>query len=155
MHEAKCTQPRQKVPGTWRRANDANLAAPWALVGYFLDPVLFEMLAKSARLQLPAEPFHVPRWRQASLLSFTLESPPCHAGWAPGIPMAHGLPSADLVASAKWLVRALLTVHPGAAHPEWPELGEALPVGSHSPCWLHSCPDETPERLADWLEHTS
>ena len=39
VHEAKCTQPRQRDPGAWRRANDANLAVPWALIGYFLDPV--------------------------------------------------------------------------------------------------------------------
>ena len=104
------------------------------------------MLAKTARLQLPADPFHVPRWRQASLLSFTL-----NLHYVMRV-------SAELVASAKWLVRALLTEHPGAAHPslpEWPQLGEALPGGSHSPCWLHSCPEETPTRLADWLaEHT-
>ena len=170
VHEAKCTQPRQQDAGTWRRANDAHLAAPWALIGYFLDPVLFEMLAKSAHLQLPAEPFHVPRWRQASLLSFTLEvhhvmrvghleSPmvwrsllypsPARLPLPWGVtqlplPTPHDLPSADLVTSAKWLVRALLAVHPGAVRPslpEWPELGEALPVGSHSPCWLRSCPD--------------
>ena len=73
------------------------------------------------------------------------------------LPMPHDLPSADMMATAKWLVRVLLTVHPGedASLPEWPGLGEALPVGSHSPCWLHSCRDETPEQLADWLaEHT-
>ena len=74
VHEAKCTRPWQKNPGAWRRANDANLAAPLALVGYFLDLVLFEMLANTSRLQLPSEPFHVPRWRQASLLSFTLSA---------------------------------------------------------------------------------
>ena len=183
LHETKCTQLWHKDPRAWRRANDANLAAPWALVGYFLDPVLFEMLANSC-LQLPAEPFHVPRWRQASLLSFTLsvhhvmrvgrlESPmvwrsllypsPARLPLAWGVtqlplPIPHDLPSADMVASAKWLVRALLTLHPGDAHPtlpEWSGLGEALPTGSHSPCWLHFCPNETPELLADWLaEHS-
>ena len=60
--------------------------------------------------------------------------------------MPHDLPSADMMASAKWLVRALLTVHPGAARPSLPDWPR--------PCWLHSCPDETPEQLADWLaEH--
>ena len=158
MHEAKCPQPRQKDPGAWRRANDANLAAPWALVHYFLDPVLFEMLANSSRLQLPSEPFHVPRWRQASLLNFTLnvhhvvrvghlESPmvwrsllypsPARLPLAWGVtqlplPMPHDLPSADMMASAKWLVRALLTLHPGAAHPTLP--GVAWPWRGATPC---------------------
>ena len=58
------------VAATCQRGPSASLLEP---IRYFLDPVLFEMLAKSARLQLPAEPFHVPRWRQASLLHFTLE----------------------------------------------------------------------------------
>ena len=56
VHEAKCTQPAQKDLGSRQRAREAHLAASWALIGYFLDPVLFEMLAKSARLQLPDEP---------------------------------------------------------------------------------------------------
>ena len=139
------------------------------------------MLANTSRLQLPSEPFHVPRWRQASLLSFTLsvhhvtrvghlESPmvwhsllypsPARLALAWGVtqlplPMPHDLPSADMVASAKWLVRALLTSHPHPTLPEWPGLGEALPTGGHSPGWLHSSPNETPEQLADWLaEHT-
>ena len=139
------------------------------------------MLAAFARLQLPIEPFHVPRWRQASLLQFTLnvhhvmrvghlESPmvwcsllypsPARLPLVWGItqlplPMPHDLPTAELVASAKWLVRALLTEHPGAAHsslPEWIQLGEALPGGSQSPGWLRSCAEETPARIAAWLD---
>ena len=59
--------------------------------------------------------------------------------------------------SAKWLVCVLLTEHLGAVHPflpEWAELGEVLPGGGQSPCWLHSCAEKIPERLADWLaEH--
>ena len=51
------------------------------------------------------------------------------------LPIPHDLPTAELVASAKWLVRALLTENPGAAHPflpEWIQLGEAQPT---PPCW--------------------
>ena len=182
MHEAKCTQATQRDSGARQRAKEAHLAASWALIGYFLDPVLFEMLAASARLQLPNEPFHVPRWRQASLLHFTLnvhhvmrvghlESPmvwrsllyPSPARlplvWriTQLLPMPHDLPTAEVVESAKWLARALLTEHPGAAHPflpEWIELGEALPGGSQSPGWLRSCAEETSARIAAWLaEH--
>ena len=72
VHEAKCTQAKQRDPAARKRANEASIAAPWALLGYFLDPVLFEMLARTARLPLPAEPFHVPRWRQATMHTFTL-----------------------------------------------------------------------------------
>ena len=72
VHEAKCAQPKQRDPAARKRANEASIAAPWALLGYFLDPVLFEMLARTARLPLPAEPFHVPRWRQATMHTFTL-----------------------------------------------------------------------------------
>ena len=66
-------QPKQRDPAARKRANEASIAAPWALLGYFLDPVLFEMLARTARLPLPAKPFHVPRWRQATLHTFTLQ----------------------------------------------------------------------------------
>ena len=72
VHEAKCAQPKQRDPAARKRANEASIAAPWALLGYFLDPVLFEMLARTARLSLPTEPFHVPRWRQATMHTFTL-----------------------------------------------------------------------------------
>ena len=73
------------------------------------------------------------------------------------LPMPHDLPTAEVVESRKWLVRALLAANPGAARlslPEWIELGEALPDGSQSPGWLCSCAKETPVRIADWLaEH--
>ena len=82
--------------------------------------------------------FHVPRWREASLLHFTLnvhhvmhlESPmvwrsllyPSPARlplvWEITqlpLPMSHDLPTAEVVESAKWLVRALLTERPGCA----------------------------------------
>ena len=57
--------------------------------------------------------------------------------------MPHDLPSADMMASAKWLVRALLTVHPGVPRTQLSRSGLALGrryTGSHSPCWLHSSP---------------
>ena len=137
VHEAKCAQPKQRDPAARKRANEASVAAPWALIGYFLDPVLFEMLARTARLPLPAEPFHVPRWRQATMHTFTvyvhhvmrvghLASPmvwrsllyrsPARLPLAWGVtqlslPMPHDLPSPAMVASSKWLVRALLTLH--------------------------------------------
>ena len=50
--------------------------------------------------------------------------------------MPHDLPSPDMVASSKSLVRALLTLHaesPLAALPDLPGLEEALPIGSQSP----------------------
>ena len=55
VHEAKCVQPKQRDPAARKRANEASIAAPWALLGYFLDPVLFEMLARTARLS-PCSP---------------------------------------------------------------------------------------------------
>ena len=33
---------------------------------------------------------------------------------------------------------------------KWTKLGEALPGGGQSPCWLLSCAEEIPARLADW-----
>ena len=161
VHEAKCAQPKQRDPAARKRANEACIAAPWGLIGYFLDPVLFEMLARTARLSLPAEPFHVPRWREATMHNFTvyvhhvmrvghLASPmlwrsllypsPARLPLAWGVtqlalPMPHDLPSPDMVASSKWLVRALLTLHaesPLAALPDLPGLEEALPIGSLS-----------------------
>ena len=50
--------------------------------------------------------------------------------------MPHDLPSPAMVASSKWLVRALLTLHAGSSCPTLPDLpglGEALPSGSQSP----------------------
>ena len=97
MHEAKCTQATQRDSGARQRAKEAHLAAPWALIGYFFDPVLFEMLAASARLQLPNEPFHVPRWRQASLLHFTLN---VHHVRAPGITYGMAQPPVSVTGKA-------------------------------------------------------
>ena len=68
--------------------------------------------------------------------------------------MPHDPPSPDMVASSKWLVRALLTLHadsPLAALPDLPGLEEALPSGSQSSGWLTSCLSEVPEQLVDWL----
>ena len=70
------------------------------------------------------------------------------------LPMPHDLPSPDMVASSKWLVRALLTLHaesPLAALPDLPGLEEALPSGSQSPGWLASCRSEVPAQLVEWL----
>ena len=84
------------------------------------------MLARTARLPLPAEPFHVPRWRQATMHTFTLyvhhvmrvghlASPmvwrsllypsPARLPLAWGVtqlplPMPHDLPSPAMVASS-------------------------------------------------------
>ena len=70
------------------------------------------------------------------------------------LPMPHDLPSPDMVASSKWLVRALLTLHADsalAALPDLPGLKEALPSGSQSSGWLPSCLSEVAEQLVDWL----
>ena len=70
------------------------------------------------------------------------------------LPMPHDLPSPDMVASSKWLVRALLTLHadsPLAALPDLPGLEESLPSGSQSAGWLASCRSEVPDQLVDWL----
>ena len=72
-HEAHCLQAKQKDKHLWKTAHDANQAAPWGLTGYFLDPDHFQMLAHSARLQLPEEPLHIPTWRQAGCLTFHLQ----------------------------------------------------------------------------------
>ena len=50
-----------------------NSARSWGLTGHFLDPNLFQMLAHSARLQLPEQPLHIPTWRQAGCLTFHLQ----------------------------------------------------------------------------------
>ena len=70
------------------------------------------------------------------------------------LPMPHDLPSPAMVASSKWLVRALLTLQadsPLAAIPDLPGLEEALPSGSQSSGWLPTCLSEVPEQLTDWL----
>ena len=164
VHEAKCTQPQQRDPAARQRAREACNAAPWGLVGYFLDPALFKMLARTAQLSMPAEPFHAPRWREATMHNFTvyvhhvmrvghLASPmvwrsllypsPARLPLVWGVtqlplPMPHDLPSPAMVASSKWLVRALLTLQadsPLAALPDLPGLEEALPSGSQSSGW--------------------
>ena len=59
-----------------------------------------------------------------------------------------------MVASSKWLARALLTLHadsPLAALPDLPGLEEAVLSGSQSSGWLPSCLSEVPEQLVDWL----
>ena len=180
VHQALCHQPRQKDLGHRKKAQDAHLAAPWALEGYFLDPVLFEMLAKMSRLTLPDQPFHVPVWRRASLHTFTLrlhhvmrvghlESPmvwrsllypsPARLPLTWGItnfprPMPHDLPSYEMLQTATWLVRALLVTSAGHAVPTLavePLLEEALPLGSQSTAWLPLCPSAVPTQLVEWL----
>ena len=49
----------------------------------------------------------------------------------------------DMVASSKWLVRTLLTLHADSPL-------EALRSGSQSSGWLPSCLSEVPEQLVDW-----
>ena len=184
VHQALCHQPRQKDLGQRKMAQDAHLAAPWALEGYFLDPVLFEMLANMSRLTLPDQPFHVPVWRRASLHTFTLrlhhvmrvghlESPmvwrsllypsPARLPLTWGItsfprPMPHDLPSYEMLQTATWLVRALLVTSAGHAVPtlaEGPPHEEALPFGSQSTAWLPLCQSAVPEQLVEWLaEHS-
>ena len=51
----------------WKTAHDADQAAPWGLATVLLGPDLFQMLAHSARLQLPEQPLHILTWRQAGL----------------------------------------------------------------------------------------
>ena len=105
---------------------------------------------------MPVEPFHAARWREATMHNFTvyvhhvmrvghLASPmvwrsllyPSTArlplAWGVTqlpLPMPHDLLSPAMVASSKWLVRALLTLQadsPLAALPDLPGLEEALP----------------------------
>ena len=95
----------------WSRANDSNLAASWTFFG----------LTKSARLQLPSESFHASSFTLdvhhvmrvghlesmvwCSLLYFSPARLPL--AWDVTRPLIpRGLPSA-MMASAKWLVRAL------------------------------------------------
>ena len=42
VHEAKCTQATQRDSEARQRAKEAHLAASCTLIGYFLDPMLFE-----------------------------------------------------------------------------------------------------------------
>ena len=173
VHEAKCAQPKQRDPAARKRANEACIAAPWGLIGYFLDPVLFEMLARTARLSLPAEPFHVPRWREATMHNFTVYDTMCTMSCVWGtllppwsgypsparlplawgvtqlpLPMPHDLPSPDMVASSKCRP---CSESPLAALPDLPGLEEALPSGSQSPGWLASCRSKVPAQLVEWL----
>ena len=181
VNEAKCAQAKQRDPAARKRANEACIAAPWGLIGYFLDPVLFEMLARTARTlsacgALPRTSVEGSHHAQLHGLCA-----PCHARRAPCVlhsltqlalsvssktppsseavtqlllPMPHDLPSSDMVAFSKWLVRTLLTLHaesPLAALPDLPGLEEALSSGSQSPGWLASCRSEVLEQLVDWL----
>ena len=178
VHEAKCVQPQQCDPAARQRAREACNAASWGLVGHFLDPALLKMLARTAH-SLSAEPFHASRWREATMHNFTvyvhhvmrvghLASPiiwrsllypsPARLSLAWDVTqlplsMPHDLPSPAMVASSKWLVRALLTLQAESplALPDLPGLEEAPPSGSQSSGWLPSCPNEVPEQLADWL----
>ena len=163
VHETKCTQPQQRDPAARQRAREACNAAPWGLIGYFLDPALFEMLARTAQLSLPAEPFHAPRWREATMHDFTvsvhhvmrvghLASPmvwrsllypsPARLPLAWNVtqlplPMPHDLPSPKPRPA-----HTACRQPPGCS----PGLEEALPSGS----WLPSCLKEVPEQLVDW-----
>ena len=146
VHEAHCQQAKQKDRRLWKEAHDANQAAPWGLTGYFLDPELFRMLAQSSRLQLPSQPLHTPRWRQTGCLFFRMHlhhvrrvghlqpltawrsllyPSPARLPMTWGVtdlplPMPHDLPSPDLTATARWLVRALIGAEPAHASPSLP-----------------------------------
>ena len=174
-------QPKQRYPAAARkRTNEASIAAPWALIGYFLDPVLFEMLARTARLPLPAEPFHVPRRRQATMHTFTVYvHHVMHVGhlaspmvWRSLLyPPQQGSPLLGALRSSRFpclmTFRHLPWLHlpsglcgpcslymlraPFLLSRDLPGLEEALPIGSQSPGWLASCHSETPAQLVEWL----
>ena len=134
------------------------------------------MLARTARLSLPAEPFHVPRWREATMHNFTvyvhhvmrvghLASPMVWRSLlypSPArLPLAWGVTQLPLPMppfTRQWS-------HPPSglcgpcSHcmqkapwlPDLPGLEEALPSGSQSPGWLASCHSEVPAQLVEWL----
>ena len=133
VHEAHCQQAKQKDKQAWKKSHDAYQAAPFALTRYFLDPDLFQMLAHSARLQLPEQPLHIPSWRQAGCLTFHLRLshvlrvghlqplkawrsllypsparlPMCWGVTDLPLLTPHDLPSPALTDTARWLVRGL------------------------------------------------
>ena len=180
VHEAKCAQPKQRDPAARKRANEACIAAPWGLIGYFLDPVLYELLARTARLSLPgralprtsvAGSYHAQFSRSMCTMSCvwgTLRPP--WSGAACSIPLQQGSPLLGASRSSRFLcpmicrhqtwlhppsgLWALLSLHaesPLAAIPDLPGLWEALPSGSQSAGWLASCRSEVPEQLVEWL----
>ena len=136
-------QAKQKDRRLWKDAHDAHQAAPWGLTGYFLDPDLFQLLVHSSRLQLPAQPLHTPWWRQTGCLIFhmhlshvlrvghlqpltawrsLLYPSPARLPMSWGVtglplPMPHDLPSPDLTATARWLVRELIVAEADRAFP--------------------------------------
>ena len=181
VHEAKCVQPKQRDPAARKRANEASIAAPWALLRYFLDPVLFEMLARTAGCHCLLSPFmclggvKLPCTPLPSKCTMSCALGILRHLWsgaACSIPPQQGSPLLGVLHSSHFpclmishhltwfhppsglLVRALLTLHAGSSCPTLPDLpglGEALPIGSQMRGWLASCLSETPAQLVEWL----
>ena len=129
VHEAHCTQPRQKCPGAWRRANDANQAASMALIG--IQGCLNFCLARKSSLALRQKPMHVPRWRKAFVVSFALRLHMMRV-------LGH-LESPMGVACFTHLPPGFRTSDLGDAHPSMPDVasyGEASSSEDHFSSWL-------------------
>ena len=143
----------------------------------FLDPDLFQLLAHSARLQLPEQPLHIPLWRQTGCLTFHMQLshvlrvghlqplkawrsllypsparlPMCWGVTDLPLPMPHDLPSPDLLATARWLVRGLITIGADLANLPQPGEGGGLSIEGPPSAWTAALVRETPEQLAHWL----
>ena len=154
---------------------------PWGLTGYFLDPDLFRLLAHSARLQLPGQPLHIPRWRQVGCLTFHMQLshvlrvghlqpfkawrsllypsparlPMCWGVTELPLPMPHDLPSPELTATARWLVRGLITVGADPANLPQPGEGGRLSIEGPPPAWSSSRTGCLPTRWPTAVTFTS
>ena len=72
VHKSHCQPATAKDRTLWRRQLEANQSSPKGFTGYFLDPDLFQLIARGSRLQLPSIPFHAAHWRQPACLQFRL-----------------------------------------------------------------------------------
>ena len=67
------------------------------------------------------------------------------------LPIPHDLPSPDLIATARWLVRGLIAVDADRVNLTQPGEGGGLSVEGPPPAWTAALARETPEQLAHWL----
>ena len=67
------------------------------------------------------------------------------------LPMPHDLPSPDLTATARWLVRELIGAEADRAFPSSPGDGGGLSAEGPPPAWAAALARETPRQVAQWL----
>ena len=162
VHKSHCNPATAKDSTLWRRQQEENQASPKGFTGYFLDPDLFQLIARGSRLQLPNIPFHAAHWRQPACLRFRLlllasvmrvgqlqslaawrsllnpspsRLPLCWGLTNLGLPMPHDLPTNDFIQSTRALLWLLLE----QSSPMSPDQQQGGPANAVSPL------SETPE----------